>query len=92
MCGQVVGGQAAGAGAGGGRGGIQNQKQEPHTKMWGKTKTPHVNVGKKNRCSGTTRTLDLVFAQAQPEQDDIASSMKIDTQAQPEQDDTNSKI
>jgi len=36
VCGQVVGGQAAGAGAGGGGGGIQNQKQEPHTKMWGK--------------------------------------------------------
>ena len=34
MCGQVVGGQAAGAGGGGGV--IQNQKQEPHTKMWGK--------------------------------------------------------
>jgi hypothetical protein len=57
------------------------EKQKPHTSMWGK-----------NRCSGTTRTLDLVFAQAQPEQDDIASSMKIDTQAQPEQDDSNSKI
>ena len=25
--------------------GLQNQKQEPHTKLWGKTKTPHVNAG-----------------------------------------------
>ena len=27
-----------GGGGGGGGGGIQNQKQEPHTKMWGTTK------------------------------------------------------
>ena len=33
MCGQVVGdGRVTG-----GDGGMQNQKQEPHTKMWGKT-------------------------------------------------------
>ena len=28
--------EAGGGGGGGGAGGIQNQKQEPHTKMWGK--------------------------------------------------------
>ena len=33
-----AGGRGAGGGGagGGGAGGIQNQKQEPHTKMWGK--------------------------------------------------------
>ena len=30
------GGGGAGGGGGGGAGGIQNQKQEPHTKVWGK--------------------------------------------------------
>jgi hypothetical protein len=35
VCDQVEGG---GGGGGGARGyGIQNQKQEPHTKMWGTT-------------------------------------------------------
>ena len=41
VCEMVVdkdGGGAGGGGAGGGgAGGIQNRKQEPHTKMWGKT-------------------------------------------------------
>ena len=33
---------AGGAGGrGGGGGGIQNQKQEPHTKMWGKNVEPN---------------------------------------------------
>ena len=33
---------AGGAGGGGGGGGgIQNQKQEPHTKMWGKKGEPN---------------------------------------------------
>ena len=50
MCGQVVCAQvvcvdklwAGGAGGGGGGGGgIQNQKQEPHTKMWGKNVEPN---------------------------------------------------
>ena len=30
-----------GEGGGGGGGGIQNQKQEPHTKMWGKNVEPN---------------------------------------------------
>ena len=34
VCDKVV--CESGRGGGGGRGGIQNQKQEPHTKMWGK--------------------------------------------------------
>ena len=41
MCAQVVCGQVvreqAGGGGGGGSAGVPNQKQEPHTKMWGKT-------------------------------------------------------
>ena len=32
--------------------GVQNQKQEPHTKLWG-TKTPHVNVGKNTVIEGS---------------------------------------
>ena len=33
--------EAAGGGGGGEGGGIQNQKQEPHTKMWGKNVEPN---------------------------------------------------
>ena len=35
LCDDKLWAGAAGGGGGGG-GGIQNQKQEPHTKMWGK--------------------------------------------------------
>ena len=38
-------GGAGGGGAGGGAGGIQNQKQEPHTKMWGTTLRDFLNFG-----------------------------------------------
>jgi len=38
--------RVSGGGGGGGGGGIQNEKQEPHTKMWGKTKTCHGVVTK----------------------------------------------
>ena len=40
--------EAAGGGGGGEGGGIQNQKQEPHTKMWGKKEgkaVPNRNSG-----------------------------------------------
>ena len=32
------------------RSGIQNPKQEPHTKMWGKTRTPHTKMWGKVAC------------------------------------------
>ena len=37
---KIVGGVCgeAGGGAGGGAPGIQNQKQQPHTKLWGKNR------------------------------------------------------
>jgi hypothetical protein len=36
VCGQVVCEQVVGGGGGGAAAGVQNQKQEPHIKMWGK--------------------------------------------------------
>ena len=35
--------------------GIENQKQEPHTKLWRKTRTPHKVVGNKTK-NKTTKT------------------------------------
>ena len=47
LCGQVVCGQAAG-GEAGGEAGVHNQKQEPHTKMWGNTDVFGVSEAKQH--------------------------------------------
>ena len=44
-----------GGGGSGGGGGIQNQKQEPHTKMWGK----NISSGKMNMVRGEEYPLEI---------------------------------
>jgi hypothetical protein len=47
------------SGADGTGSGIQNQKQEPHTKMWGKTKTK--KRGEKNEKKTTQKSVGVLI-------------------------------